>query len=1529
MATKTITQINRNLTGITYSGMSNSYIEVEVYDETHSGVSCKTNFAYLKTALTNTYDITLSGLSTAVSTNTSGINTLSIIVSNEISNRISGDTSLTSMVSTDLSTINILSTTLSNEISNIISGDTSLSSIISIEISSRISGDTSLSTVISTNSSDLNILSIGISNEISERISSDISLFTILSSEIDSRISGDTSLFTIISSEIDSRISGDTSLSSIISTNYSSFETYTTITAPNTYEPLLPSTPSTPETKYLNGNKQWANITIGSGGYASNVYPTTLISTFYSGYSQASYINDTGTTEVIISGNSASGIVTGRTYIHDAPLDLSIVDAGIWTINFYLKIDDTNADTKIGWEILTRSTGGTETSHFIVWSPTIENTTYEILRMEYISPEFIVNPSDHMALRIYFQTTRGTNVNVTYQIGDGYGSYLNTPLNMKHSQLRGKNDEELYQHITNTQLGILTGVTSNVTSLSTVISNEISTRTSVDTSLISIVLTGATNGLSLYNKSVGLGGELNELITSIDVNNKELSFLLSKNSFVSGSGFDSELYSIILQPDGKILCGGNFTSYSGVTANHIIRLNSNGSIDNTFITDTGFDNVINDITLQPDGKILVSGIFTTYSGITANRIIRLNSDGSIDNSFITDTGFDGVVATVILQLDGKILCGGYFTSYSGVTANKIIRLNSDGSIDNSFVIGSEFNNYVKTIALQSDDKILIGGGFTSYSGITANHIIRLNSDGSIDNTFVTDTGFDQHVITITLQSDNKILCGGDFTSYSGVTANYIIRLNSDGSIDNTFITNTGFDNTVGTITFQSDGKILVGGYFTSYSGVTSNYIIRLNSDGSIDNTFVTGTGFDLDLYPIILQPDGKILCGGFFTTYSGITSNRIIRLNSDGSIDNIPILNEIILKNNLIEYLNDASDYYTDRSLVDKGYVDKSDISLSTTLSNEISTRTSADLSLATVVLTGATNGLSLYDKSVGLGGQLSATTLIDVNNKELSFLLSNNSFVIGSGFDNYVNIFALQSDGKILVGGKFTSYSGITSNRIIRLNSDGSIDNSFITDTGFDHYVYSLTIQPDGKILVGGDFTSYSGVTANYIIRLNSDGSIDNTFVTGTGFNQPVITITLQPNGKILVGGAFTSYSGITSNRIIRLNSDGSIDNTFVTGTGFDFYVYSLTIQSDSKILVGGYFTSYSGVTANYIIRLNSDGSIDNTFVTDTGFDGNIEAIVIQSDSKILVGGVFTTYSGVTANRIIRLNSDGSIDNTFVTGTGFDGNIGTIALQPDDKILVGGQFISYSGVTANYIIRLNSDGSIDNSFVVGSEFNNYVKTIALQSDGKILCGGSFTSYSGVTANYIIRLNSDGSINNTSISNEIIFKNNLIEYLNDASDYYTDRSLVDKGYISTIISAEVSSRTSQSNTFLKLSGGTLTGGLSGTSIYLTNEIVSTNVRKITQVILNSGATTTWNMNDSCSAIVYLTGATTLSITNAVSGDNGTLVVIQGTSGDITFPNVSKYASGTVPTLTGTNGIDILSFYYDGATYFWNVGKNYS
>jgi uncharacterized delta-60 repeat protein len=737
-------------------------------------------------------------------------------------------------------------------------------------------------------------------------------------------------------------------------------------------------------------------------------------------------------------------------------------------------------------------------------------------------------------------------------------------------------------------------------------------------------------------------------------------------SFGYFPGFNEKVNAITTQADGKILVGGDFTTYKRVTENRIIRLNANGSKDTSFNTGIGFNGTVGEITTQADGKILVGGGFTAYNGVTENRIIRLNADGSKDNSFNTGTGFNFGVGEITTQADGKILVGGEFTTYNGVTENRIIRLNADGSKDTSFNTGSGFNGLIYEITTQADEKILVGGNFLTYNGVTENRIIRLNADGSKDTSFNTGTGFDgTGVDAITRQADGKILVGGVFTTYNGGPENHIIRLNANGSKDTSFNTGTGFNFGVGEITTQADGKILVGGVFTTYNGVTEKHIIRLNANGSKDTSFNTGTGFSSWVNAITTQADGKILVGGSFNGYNGGPENRIIRLNTDGSKDT---------------------------------------------------------------------------------------------------------SFNTGTGFNFGVGEITTQADGKILVGGSFTAYNRVTENRIIRLNADGSKDTSFNTGIGFNDSVYAITTQADGKILVGGLFFTYNGVTENRIIRLNADGSKDTSFNTGTGFNDSVYVITTQADGKILVGGEFTAYKGVTENRIIRLNADGSKDSSFNTGIGFNSGIREITTQADGKILVGGVFTAYNGVTENRIIRLNADGSKDNSFNTGNGFNAFVWKILTHTDGKILMGGGFNDYNGVTENRIIRLNADGSKDNSFnTTGTGLNGQVYAIATQADGKILVGGGFTAYNGGTENRIIRLNADGSKDTSFNTGTGFNDLIYEITTQADGKILVGGNFLTYKGdYSSVFLIGLHSETVLATPSYA----YTNELIMYPNPVSNVF-------------------------------------------------------------------------------------------------------------------------------------------------------------
>jgi uncharacterized delta-60 repeat protein len=718
--------------------------------------------------------------------------------------------------------------------------------------------------------------------------------------------------------------------------------------------------------------------------------------------------------------------------------------------------------------------------------------------------------------------------------------------------------------------------------------------------------------------------------------------IFDSGRFGDGSGINSPIYSNCVQADGKIIIVGGFTGINGSSTYRIARLNSDNSLDSTFIVGTGFNEETFTSAVQSDGKILVGGFFTNYNGTSRNKIVRLNSNGVIDLSFNIGTGFNGYINCVKIQTDGKILVGGNFSLYNGISKNNIIRLNNNGSIDTAFNIGNGFNGIVNSITILDSGKIVVGGNFTSYNFIASNRLIRLNPNGNIDSSFILGTGYNQEVTSIAVQNNGKIIVGGNFTAFNGFSANRIICLNVNGSVDSLFVTGTGFNSTVKSLDIFADGKIIIGGNFTSYDGQNRNKIVKIDSSGQVDLLFDVGSGFNNTVYHTNILDNGSIIISGWFTSYNETERKYIIKLTLSGSIDN---------------------------------------------------------------------------------------------------------SFNEGSGFNNsFIDDLKIQNDGKILVGGLFTKFNGSNQKYLARLNTDGSLDSTFNIGTGFNYLISTFDIQSDGKIIVGGGFTSYNGFTQNRITRLNIDGSIDLSFNTGTGFNNSVSCIKIQSDGKILVGGDFTTYNGYLRNRLVRLNSDGTIDLTFATGNGFNDFVNCIYEQVDGKILIGGYFSNYNLISYNNIVRLNSNGIADLTFNVGTGFVGSssyVQTIDVQADNKIIIGGKFIGYNGTAKNNITRLNPNGIIDLTFNIGSGFNDAVSCTEILPNGKVMISGVFSSFNGNIRNKIVRLNSNGTLDLSFNSNLGFEGVnAQFLEVQSDGKIIVAGFFKKYNGKIRNRICRINS-------------------------------------------------------------------------------------------------------------------------------------------------------------------------------------------
>ena len=694
------------------------------------------------------------------------------------------------------------------------------------------------------------------------------------------------------------------------------------------------------------------------------------------------------------------------------------------------------------------------------------------------------------------------------------------------------------------------------------------------------------------------------------------------------------------------------------------------------------------VVVQADGKILIGGDFTSLSpnggvSVTRNRIARLNSDGTLDTAF--NPNANGTVRSIAVQADGRVLAAGTFTTIGGQTRNYIARLDAVTGLADSF--NPNPDSFVYTVAVQPDGRILAGGIFANIGGQPRHSIARLDATTGAADSF--DPNANSLVFSIALQADGKILAGGFFSGIGGQTRNRIARLDATTGLADTFDPNAS--GPIFSIGVQADGKILAGGGFSganSIGGQTRNFIARLDAVTGAADSFNPNANSQVD--SITVQPDGKILVGGLFSgpnSIGGQTRNRIARL--------------------------DAT----------TGLADSFDPNVNTevhSIAMQLDGKILACGDFTTLSPNGGVGVTRNYIARLETDGRLDQTLNL-------------------STVDSEVTATAVQPDGKILVGGFFTSVLGVTRNYIARLNPDGTLDTAF--NPNIDAVVFSIAVQPDGRILVGGYFTSVGGQTRNYIARLDPTTGAADSF--NPNANGTVEAIAVQADGKILVGGDFTTIGGQTRNFIARLDATTGVADSFDPNA--NNIAYAIATQPDGKILAGGGFTTIGGQTRNYIARLDATTGLADSFNPNP--NTYVLSIAVQSDGKVITGGAFTSIGGQTRSRIARLDAITGVADSFnpnALGNFMNDFVFSIAVQADGKILAGGAFTNIGGQTRSCIARLDPMTGLADSFDPNAE--NSVQSIAVQPDGKILVGGIFSgpnSIGGQTRGYFARLNND------------------------------------------------------------------------------------------------------------------------------------------------------------------------------------------
>lgn len=831
---------------------------------------------------------------------------------------------------------------------------------------------------------------------------------------------------------------------------------------------------------------------------------------------------------------------------------------------------------------------------------------------------------------------------------------------------------------------------------------------------------------------------------------------------------DSNVRAFAVQPDGRILVGGDFSSINGAGRRGLARLHPDGSLDAAFTP--SINNYVYAIAVQDGGGILIGGVFDSVGDQTRQCFARLLPDGTVDAGFSADA--NNLVRTIAIDRAGRILVGGSFTEMAGQTRRRLARFHADGTLDADFA--PDFSGQVLCIQPLDDGGLLVGGKFSTVNGTSRPGIARINADGALESGFDLATYYS--VRGIVRQPDGGFVLFGTFPSLGGQERYGMARIDANGTLDPDYRPSLGYD--IESAVMDEQGRMILGLRNSS----SNRHVVRLFADGSIDEAFdpKVARQHGPSVMAIALQNDGQLLIGGLFSSVSGVARSNLARVPNDGSA-----VSSLTVSGGVINWQRGGPLPATDRAEF---------ATWNGTGWNEhgAAQRVPGGWRLEGLEIPahswvrargrasgGQTNGSTWTIEQIESYGELlpdfeistddqpaEAGTTFDFGEGHwfqegvsTSFTITNTGSAVLSGVTVTADpdFIVDGPEAAVLAPGESTTATVTFVARGVgprhgelRISADMPVKSPWVAsltgqgihlDPEFSpsvsgSQVAAIIQQTDGAVVIGGSFSSVDGTTRSCMARFSADGSLDAAFDPAP--NSVVHALAQQADGRILVGGSFNILAGSLAARIGRLFPDGTRDPSFTTWANGT--VRAIAQQPDGRILIGGSFSRVNGTSRPRLARLLTDGTLDLTFQPDVS--GSVQSIVVQSDGRILIGGDVSSVNGITRSRIARLHADGSLDADFQPEV--SSSVRALTVQPDGRVLLAGSFTSIDGVPRNRLARLHADGSLDTSFDPNA--SGEVRTLALQADGAILVGGTFSQIAGQSRARIARLRADGSL---------------------------------------------------------------------------------------------------------------------------------------------------------------------------------------
>ncbi|MBZ0222297.1 MAG: delta-60 repeat domain-containing protein [Dokdonella sp.] len=665
-----------------------------------------------------------------------------------------------------------------------------------------------------------------------------------------------------------------------------------------------------------------------------------------------------------------------------------------------------------------------------------------------------------------------------------------------------------------------------------------------------------------------------------------------------------------------------------------------------------------------DGSMIVGGAFDEINGVPRANLAKLNADGSVNLAW--HPSVDGVVNVLVADAGGHVFAGGDFQSVDGLNRMSLAKLSGTGAgaVDPDWQANA--NGPIRAMAMSGSGHLYVTGIFDTLGGQARQEIAKVSAagTGTVDPDWT--PSIDGLPIALVIDANGDVFVAGLFESVNDVERSLVAKLSGAGAGALDLAWNPALEgNYVQSMALGPAGSLVLAGDFWTTDGSASSYLVRLSDTGAV----VSGWSPAPDglVTDVEVDINGDVFVTGDFSTIGGQPRSQVAKLSasSGAAVGGWNAVVDVPIR----ILASDASGN----------------------------------------VLIGSASGADAPNHPAW--GVLSGS--------DGDLLMQAQALIAG-----WVSSIVTQADGSSIVAGRFDLANQVLRGNILRLHADGTLDPDW--DPAIDGAVNTLALDASGAVYVGGDFASVDGQARERLAKLSVSGALDPVWKPQA--NGSVRALAVDAAGQVFAAGLFDSIGGVSRASLAKLSATGAGAVDPGWNPAPDSPVTALAADTSGNVYAGGWFSSIGGQNRNYLAKLSGSGvgAADPTWNPDP--DNFVNALLLDGNGQLYVGGSFWSLGGQARNGIARLATTGTGVADALWNPDADQEVRSLALDAQGALLAGGSFTQIGGQARQQLARLSTSGSGQADPDWNPQADRAVDAIALGGNAQILVGGRFAN---------------------------------------------------------------------------------------------------------------------------------------------------------------------------------------------------------